>query len=157
MKSNIKLWFLLILLFLFDFSPENALVYAISETEKTVSEKSILKRYRSFRLDSEILIDTANKKLLEKGLFDITDFDIDSKGNIYLLNNKSERSIVFKFNSSGNFIQCFGRKGQGPGEIEKAEKIHIINDRIFLHDTGRSKILVFGEDGNIVSERKVPS
>lgn len=70
----------------------------------------------------------------------------DGAGNIYVLDQGNCR--VQKFNSEGKFIQTFGRKGQGPGEISQAFCLNLIDDsELFLCDFGNQRIQKFTLDG----------
>jgi hypothetical protein len=59
----------------------------------------------------------SREDIAKLGLGDIYNFDIDSEGNIYVLNGKPVEYFVFKFDRNGRFVKFFGRKGQGPGEL----------------------------------------
>ena len=50
----------------------------------------VKKIYSSFRLEEKLRIDTGNKELIDRGLFDINNFAVDSAGNIYIINGKSQ-------------------------------------------------------------------
>lgn len=74
----------------------------------------------------------------------INDVEVDSSGNIYILDGKMTR--IVKFDRDGKFVLKFGKKGQGPGEfgfpecmvLDSERKIYVISSR---------KVLVFDEDG----------
>lgn len=55
--------------------------------------------------------------------FNVRDVEVDEAGNIYVLDTGNHR--VQKFDTSGNFVQTIGKKGQGPGEFEAATEIKI--------------------------------
>lgn len=75
-------------------------------------EPKILRFEEIFKIDTESLV------IAEKGLTDIRQFAVDSDGNLFLLNSKNPENFYFKFDKKGKFVKAFGKKGQGPGEIQ---------------------------------------
>jgi len=74
----------------------------------------------------------------------INDVEVDSWGNIYVLDGKMTR--IVKFDRDGKFILRFGKKGQGPGEFGFPESMVLDSDRnIYVLSSG--KVLVFDENG----------
>lgn len=59
-----------------------------------------------------------------------TNLDIDSKGNLYVFDNKTQS--VKNFSSEGVFIKSFCRKGQGPGEVENGNDVMVNSDTIIV-------------------------
>lgn len=107
-------------------------------------------------LEEEFVIDTERIDVAEIGLTDIEDFDVDSNGNIYLLNFRGGENAIFKVDGEGNFVTSFGRKGQGPGELQFATYINISDeDEIVVIDHRRLRLLCFDTNGSIV--REMPS
>jgi len=101
-------------------------------------------------------IDTENDDLAEYGLSDIWGFDVNSSGDIFIFNDPlSQDGFVLKFNGAGEFIKSFGRKGQGPGELQLPlyQKINH-NDEVCVLDFGNQKLITFNEGGDIVREFK---
>lgn len=118
----------------------------------TEGEPNVLYLAELFRIDSE------KKKMVEIGLTNIQSFDVDSKGNIYLFKPPlSSDHLVYKFDSEGSFTTSFGRRGQGPGEIQYAAYSRITaNDEIPIVDCHGLKYLLFNEDGNLIKEIRLP-
>ena len=108
-------------------------------------------------LEEELSIDTESKEIEETGLVDIDYFDIDSEGNIYIVNivsTEPEYKLVLKFDRKGKFISSFGRKGQGPGEVQFVLYFGIDSqDRIIISDHRNKKVLFFSKDGGLIKER----
>lgn len=74
----------------------------------------------------------------------INDVEVDSWGNIYVLDGKMTR--IVKFDRDGKFILRFGKKGQGPGEFGFPESMVLDSDcNIYVLSSG--KVLVFDENG----------
>ena len=107
-------------------------------------------------LEEELLIDMESKEIEETGLVDIDYFDIDSKGNIYIVNivsTEPKYKLVLKFDRKGKFISSFGRKGQGPGEVQFVLYFGIDSqDRIIISDHMNKKVLFFSKDGGLIKE-----
>lgn len=107
----------------------------------------------TFSLSEVLIIDTEKDELAEAGLTDPKTFDVDSEGNIYILNEGQTESFIFKFDEQGNFKTSFGRKGQGPGEIQVPSGFAIgYQDEILVTDYGNKKLIIFGGTGNLIQE-----
>ncbi|MFW6140870.1 MAG: 6-bladed beta-propeller [Acidobacteriota bacterium] len=113
----------------------------------------------SFKL-GEILfsVDTSQEKIIKKGVYDIRDFDVDSKGNIFILVPQTDTDWIYKFDSSGDFVCSFARKGSGPGEIQVARRININeNDLVTMDDPSKLSLLVFSNLGEFMKSYSLPS
>jgi hypothetical protein len=74
------------------------------------------------------------------------DVDSDSKGNIYVLEYRD--CLVNKYDSQGQFMMKFGRKGQGPGEFSNPYSMIITTqDEIYVGDYMQRKIAAFDSGG----------
>lgn len=115
------------------------------------------KKYSSFKLEILFRLNTSDQRLNEVGLFDFTDFEVDPKGNLYVLSSKSDTNSVFKFDPKGQFLKALVKKGQGPGEIERASLIHLTHDaNLFLRDEARQKAGLYDLEGKMLTEKKTP-
>jgi len=105
----------------------------------------------TFNLEEIFTIDTEYLSIARTGLADISCFDVDSKGNIYFLEFlPREGDNIFKFDENGRFVNSFGRKGQGPGEVQNPFHLEIDNqDNIVVTD---QKLIFFNKDGNSIKE-----
>ena len=102
----------------------------------------------NLHLEEEFTIDTESNDIAETGLTNIHYFDVDSEGNLYFLNLRSGEDVVFKFDSKGNFVTSFGRKGQGPGELMSPSNLTVdYKDDIVVSDIV-GKIVIFDKDGS---------
>lgn len=81
--------------------------------------------------------------------------DLDKEGNIYVLDNISCQ--IHKYDSLGNYLTVFGRKGQGPGEFTLPGAFNIIGDTIFLSNWHANKIVKFNLSGNYLGDKKINS
>ena len=109
--------------------------------------------FGTVHLEREFSIDTENQEMLEIGLTGIETFDVDSEGNIYLIQWASSEDYIFKFDQKGNFLSSFCRKGQGPGEIEWGALVLVSpQNEVIAKDVAKSKIQVFDRDGKFLRE-----
>ena len=108
-----------------------------------------------FYLEPEFSIDFERDDIAETGLTSPGYFDIDSNGNIYFASSSNQINCLYKFDKEGNFIKSFGRKGQGPGEIQITRLFGIDNeDRLIVQDHNNRKVLFFETDGSLIKETR---
>jgi hypothetical protein len=96
----------------------------------------------NFRLEDELVIDTGDPILAGKGVTRIYNFDINSRGDIFILCLDNKDNLVFRFDTRGTLIHSFGRRGQGPGEIQGCDCFRINTKDELVISTSR-KILFF--------------
>jgi len=114
-------------------------------------------RLASLILEEEFTIDLARDDMAERGLADAIQFDIDSEGNIYIASSRTTEYCIHKFDSNGNYINSFGRRGQGPGEIQFILYFGVDNqDNIIISGNRNKKIVVFSKEGKFVDETRFP-
>ncbi len=107
----------------------------------------------SLILEKEISIDMERDDIAEIGLPDVHSVDADSDGNIYFHRFRSSENFIFKFDKNGNFIKSFGRRGQGPGEIQMVSYFSIDSkDNIIISDRANGKIIFFNTNGELSQE-----
>ena len=102
-------------------------------------------------LEEEFRIDTEKEDIMAIGLTDINYINVDSEGSIYCLNEKCQENFILKFDWNGNFVTAFGRKGQGPGELQMPI-LPLINsqDEVVVMDQGRRELFFFTKDGTFI-------
>jgi len=111
----------------------------------------------TLNLEKELSIDLAREDIGKLGLADIYNFDVDSAGNIYVLNGKPVEYFIFKFDGKGHFLKSFGKKGQGPGELQWTLSIRCDSqDNVIVSDPEIRKNLVFDPQGNLIRETAFP-
>jgi hypothetical protein len=112
----------------------------------------------TLHLEEEFTIDTEKDYIAERGLVDIENFDVDSKGNIYCLYNRGGENCIYKFGKDGNFVDAFGRRGRGPGELSYGAGMSINNrDEVIIQNMFQTKLLILNSDGNLINEIPSPS
>jgi len=116
----------------------------------------------AFTLHKEFAIDAEDDAIADLGLTDIgLHFDVDSEANIYLTSYEYAEGMIFKFDSRGNFVRSFLRKGQGPGELEGRNYLTLFpsvdrNDNLAVSDFG-NKMVIFDGAGQMIEERRIDS
>jgi len=106
----------------------------------------------TFHLEKEFVIDTETAELANLGLTDIGAFDVDSEGNVCIVNPRATENVIFKFDREGKFVHSFCRKGQGPGELQMTAHLRINSqDEIEITEVYK-KLLIFDKDGVLVKE-----
>ncbi|MGM0466412.1 MAG: 6-bladed beta-propeller [Acidobacteriota bacterium] len=113
----------------------------------------------SFELGEVLFsIDTSQEKIIEKGVYDIRDFDVDSEGNVFILVLQTDTDWIYKFDPSGNYVCSFARKGPGPGEIQMPRRININeNDLVIIDNPSKLSLLVFSNSGEFRKSYSLPS
>ncbi len=77
--------------------------------------------------------------------------DVDDEGNIYVLDSKE--SHVKVFDKDGKYVRTFCRKGQGPGEMQRALNVVVTLQReIMVNDWRSRRLLYFTLDGKFLRE-----
>lgn len=89
----------------------------------------------SNRLSNATLVSEIDKDLV---LGTIADVEIDSVGNIYLLDQ--DQIEIYKFNSGK--VDTLGNRGRGPGEMTSPISMEIIDNNIFVCDLVRGVVLI---------------
>jgi len=101
-------------------------------------------------------LDTGDDAVADFGLADIGAFDIDGKGNVYFAADRSNETAVLKFDESGRPAASFGRRGQGPGEIQGVGALYAsAADEVAVTNEGNNRLTVFGPDGKLLRETPI--
>jgi len=109
----------------------------------------------SLHLEEVMILDTEAPEVVAAGVIDINSFQVDSRGNIYILSRRGENHFIFKFSPEGKFVKSFGPKGQGPGEMEFPLLPQMLpEDRLAVTDVLK-KLMVFDMEGNMISETRI--
>lgn len=71
----------------------------------------------------------------------------DSLGNLYVLDPNASHVVVI--DTDGRLVMTVGRKGEGPGEFQRADNLVVWRDgRFVVSDPGHNAFQVFGPDGH---------
>lgn len=133
------------------------LIIACSKKNETCSVKEIdgVKYYsnKNIPADSTVKLKLENEKILvscEKYNMKLpVDAIIDKNGNIYILSESN--SQIHKFNKELNYVNSFGRLGDGPGEFKECGDIQIVNkDSLVAYDNSIQKEVRFDLNGNFI-------
>ncbi len=73
---------------------------------------------------------------------------------LYILESEEWISV---FTTSGKYIDQFGIKGNGPGEIQLMKDFDIYNDHIFSLDKSKYVVCKYDMNFNLIWEKKLPS
>jgi hypothetical protein len=106
------------------------------------------------RLEELFIIDTEDAGIARLGISDIWGFDVNSVGEIFVFKSPlSQGDLICKFNGAGRFLSSFGRKGEGPGELQMPifQKLSASGE-LYIPDSGKRKIFVFDREGKLLRE-----
>ncbi len=82
----------------------------------------------------------------ESALSEIIDMAVDEEGNIFVLDSKE--ACIRLFNETGGYLKTIGKKGQGPGEMQRPMNISITpRNEILVNDRGARILHIFGLGG----------
>ena len=101
-----------------------------------------------FHMEEELSIGEEGKG--EEYFFaDARDIEVDEEGKIYILDIHEAHTKIFDKN--GKYIKTFGKKGQGPGEMNNPSSIQITPQmEIAINDSSARKIHFFTLEGNFL-------
>ena len=72
-----------------------------------------------------------------------------SNGDFYVSDGYRNARVV-RFSEDGEYLSEFGRRGDGPGELNLVHSIAAYQDRIYIADRANSRIQVFDLDGQFI-------
>jgi 6-bladed beta-propeller len=74
----------------------------------------------------------------------------DDLGNLYLADHQNVR--IYRFDSGGQLVAQFLRKGQGPGEFPGFSDVQLVDNHVWVIGTWPLKIAKFTLEGQFVNE-----
>ncbi|MFQ6108177.1 MAG: 6-bladed beta-propeller [Candidatus Aminicenantales bacterium] len=90
----------------------------------------------------------------EEMFSELTAFAVDDEGSIYTLDRKDSRIRVFDRN--GKFVRRFGKKGQGPGELNQPVGLQITPEKeLLVEDALNRRFVFFSLDGEFLRSQSV--
>ena len=76
---------------------------------------------------------------------------VDEDGNIYVLDTKE--ILVKVYDKNGKHLRTFGKKGQGPGEFQSAERMYMAErEKLTFLDTGNKRFSYYSLNGECLKE-----
>lgn len=101
-----------------------------------------------FTLEEDLVLGEATES--EEPVFlQVRDIAIDSEEHIYVLDNKAAQVKVF--DKRGSFLRTIGKKGQGPGELNRPTNIQIsAQDEIIIQDISLSRFTLYSLNGDFL-------
>ena len=86
----------------------------------------------------------------------VNKLDSDRQGNIYFHDfwSSNQRVHLLKFSADGRFLGDFCRRGEGPGEVQSALDFVLDEERLFVYDYMRNKLIEMTLDGTFKREFK---
>ena len=100
-----------------------------------------------FSLEEELSI--GQRKGDDELLFlDARSLSVDEDGRIYVFDFKEANVKVF--DSNGNYIRTFGKKGQGPGELNLPLAMSITSQNEIVVEDFRNKLVCFSSEGEFI-------
>ena len=80
----------------------------------------------------------------------IGDLIQDTDGRFYLTD--FQQNTVWMCDANGKLIRRLARVGSGPGEVVYPLAAAVLEDRVFVLDTGNRRVVVFKKDGTYVND-----
>jgi hypothetical protein len=105
-----------------------------------------------FRLEEELCLGKSEGE--EAYLFSrINGLDVDDDGSLYVLDNRSAQVRIF--DDRGVFLRSIGRKGQGPGEMERPVFVQVgRSGELMIYDYLRRNLITFSRDGKYLRQSR---
>jgi hypothetical protein len=90
------------------------------------------------------------------GFSQVYSADVDSDGNIYVLEGSVPEIRVFS--PEGKLLRRIGRRGAGPGEFEgPPPRFGVVGDTVWAVTLAPNRITLFHRDGTLISARRAES
>jgi len=133
-----------ILTFIFIFSSIIFAQEVIENPEKPISKNA----GRVLKLEEELRITDESGEFYFKYLRNLK---VAPDGSIFIVDVEQ----LLQFDSAGNFIQNFFKKGQGPGELSSISDYFFQDKNVIIHDRRLNKILWFDFKGKLINEFRI--
>ena len=88
--------------------------------------------------------------------FQPNDVLVAPNGDIFVAEGHGgPNSRILKFDSSGKFLQAFGKKGTGPGEFDQPHSLAMDSQgRLFVGDRTNNRVQILDQTGTFIAEWK---
>ena len=107
-------------------------------------------------IELELIASFPTKEQEDNGIYFVQGRHItrDQANNIYISDMRG--NTIFKFDSGGQFLNKFGRAGQGPGDLSLPHFFHITsNNEIIVGETGNMRFQFLDSNGAYISSFKI--
>ncbi len=129
--------------------------------EGTIEEKDGVKviknpkipLYGEIDLELEVDLTIGGEDVDENYIFTrVSDIEVDEEGNIYVLDSRECQIQIY--DKDGKYLKTIGRKGEGPGEFQRARRMTLdAKGKLYVNEI--KKIIIFGEDGTFEKNIKI--
>lgn len=109
----------------------------------------------TFSLEKVLSIDMERTDLAEAGIGSAGEWDADGDGNIFIIGFKNRENYIYRFDRAGRLTGSFGRRGQGPGELQWPFLSGVVKSRGIALTDYAQKFILYGLDGAILQEVKL--
>jgi len=108
--------------------------------------------YGEIKLELEEDLSIGNEEDENYLFYRARDIQVDTEGNIYVLDSGNHRLQVF--DKSGKYLRTIGKRGQGPGEFNSPTRLKLDNEtgNIFVTDNMLRKIIIFENEGRYIDK-----
>lgn len=107
----------------------------------------------SLQLERLFSIDTEDQAVIEAGLLDMEDFDVDAQGNIFIIRWQSREDFILKFDAGGGFVTSFATRGEEPGQFLFGGTIQVWGDSTLMaKDPGLTQFQLYSLEGKFIRE-----
>jgi hypothetical protein len=109
-------------------------------------------------LQEELTVDFGRDDIGALGVANAIDFEVDGTGRIFFFDSNAKENTIFVFDQQGRFLRSFGRKGQGPGEIQWILFTRFdAAGNLIISDHQNRKVLTFDASGRLLGEQRFPA
>jgi hypothetical protein len=106
-------------------------------------------------LEEILSIDLESDDLATAGLATGGEWDVDDAGNIFVIGFKNRENFIYRFGRTGHLARSFGRRGQGPGELQWPFLSGVSKSgETSITDFGH-KFIVYDHNGMVLREVKL--
>lgn len=155
-KNKILLFSFILLCFLIDnCRPNNTSLKVNNDFIKRYLEKGSNKSESSLRTMELIKqFSFPDVEMEDKGVIFMNPSKLaaDDNGNIYAVDSRANR--IFRFDSSGRFLNQIGRQGSGPGEFSLPNDLLIHRDNLIISDIRNYRIQFLDLKGKYIKSFK---
>jgi len=108
--------------------------------------------YGEIKLELEEDLSIGNEEDENYLFYGARDIQVDTDGNIYVLDRGNHRLQVF--DKDGKYLRSIGKRGQGPGEFSQPSCLQIDEEtgNIFVADFRSMTIIIFEKEGKYIDK-----